>query len=90
MNHLTIALLAIIALLAGLLTGSAVLERQRRRSAPNHARLIAEPNSTLDLVTKDGRVIAKVVLNTITRNHTGTSVEFTDYYRYMERTTYRG
>lgn len=91
MNHLIIALLCIIALLSGALAHFIVADYKRRRSTPNHARLLAKPGATLDLVGATGEVHAKVLLSSIShRRNEGTSVEFVDYYRYMERTTYRG
>lgn len=54
-------------------------------TVPNHARLVARPGATLDLVDDNGLVVARVIMHNITRDHNGTSVEFVDYFRFMER-----
>jgi len=55
-------------------------------TTPNHARLIAKPGASLDLVNDDGVVVAKVILSNITRSPRGTDVLFKDYSHFMERT----
>ena len=61
-------------------------------TTPNHARLIAKPGvTTLDLVTEDGVVRAKVILYDITQDYReGTTVLFKDYAHFMKRNTYHG
>lgn len=76
-------------LVAGI-NGWALPRFRKPKTTPNHARLIMEPGATLDLVNAYGVVQAKVVLSTLNRDRYGTSAQFVDYYRWVERNTYRG
>lgn len=57
---------------------------KRDRSVPNHARLIAQPHATLDLVDHNGVVVAKVIMREIRRDHEGITVKFVDYFLWRE------
>lgn len=89
--------MAVLAALIGAMIGCTALvatqvliERRKPQTTPNHARLIAKPHATLDLVDNEGRVVAKVLLQHITYDsREGTSVQFVDYVKYMQRVTFR-
>lgn len=86
---------SVLLLIAVLLYGSAlvaVLMKRFRKpeTTPNHARLVAKPGATLDLVSGDGTAVAKVVLLDITHDYReGTSARFVDYFVYLERNRIR-
>lgn len=72
--------------------GQLVFERfQKPKTTPNHARLIAKPGATLDLVDEEGVIRAKVILINLTHDRLeGTSATFVDYFQYKRRNTYHG
>ena len=60
---------------------------KRDRSVPSHARLIAQPGSTLELVDENGGAVVKVVLSEIQWDYNnGTTVVFEDYLTWCKRT----
>ena len=58
-------------------------ETQCPANPPHTATVEAEPGKTTLRLTRDGEVVAVVILTRLTRNQDGTSAQFEDYFRYM-------
>lgn len=81
-----LGVIAVILGTIGAVCGIYVLCFQKPEPAPTHARLLAKPGVTLDLVDTEGVIVAKVMLARFTRSRDrGTTADFEDYSRWLMR-----